>query len=341
MLSPLFKKHKALLKHYCFFYFCHMPHCSESDYKSPFIYRNGHVSTIYGGAIKSTLPPAYERAQWEMPDGDFLLVDFIVQSKEKAIVLCHGLEGDSKSNYNNSAAHYFLEKGYTVFAWNNRSCGGKLNRLPQLYHHASVDDLEFVIKQILKKGFKALYLLGFSLGGAQILNYFGTKVIPAEIKAGTAVSTPISLKSSAGKIQKGLGKIYANRFIKRIKNKIIAKSKKFPHLLNRAALEQIESFTDLAQTFIVPIHGFSSLSDYFEKASPGHCLAHIQTPVLLLNAQNDPMLGTPDYPIDLAKTHRYIHLELPVFGGHCAFPLKRSKYSYAEMRALQFFKSVK
>lgn len=314
-----------------------MPYYANSTYKSPTILKNGHVSTIYAGAIRRTKVPDYQREKWILPDNDFLLVDTLIKDSEKALILCHGLEGDSRCSYNNSAAQYFLQRDYSIFAWNNRSCGGQMNKLPQLYHHASIDDLEFVVHEILARGFKQVYLLGFSLGGAQILSYFGRKTIPKEVKSGVAVSTPIQLKSSAQQISKGFSRVYSQRFIKKIRDKVIVKANTFPELLNKKSAENIRSFEDLAKVFVVPVHGFSGLEDYYTKASPGYSLSQIKTPALILNALNDPMMGAPDYPIQLAQQSEWLYLETPKYGGHCAFPLQKVNSSFADVRAESFF----
>lgn len=322
-----------------FGYFRQMPIVENSNYQPPVWFKNGHISTIYAGAVRKTVPPAYHREQWGLPDGDFLLVDFIKQNPQKAVILCHGLEGHSKSNHNNSAAHYFLKEGYSVFAWNNRSCGGKMNRMPQLYHHASIKDLDAVVQRIVNQGYQKIFLLGYSLGGAQILSYFGRMPIDPRVKAGCAVSTPMQLQSSAAKIKKGLGRIYAHRFIKKIRTKLLTKAQNFPELINADHVKSIKSFEDLAKAFIVPVHGFKNLDDYYKRASPGYSNHAVKTPALILNALNDPMMGAPDYPQKLAKTNPHIYLEMPKYGGHCAFPLPYYPFSYTECRAYQFFEN--
>lgn len=317
-----------------------MPHLSQSAYSSPLVFKQGHFSTIYSGAIQKIKTPNYDRQRLELPDGDFLLVDQKLKSSEKAVILCHGLEGSSRRSYNNSCADYFLEHDYSVFAWNNRSCGGEMNRLPQLYHHASVDDLKLVVDFVAKQGYKKVCLVGFSLGGAQIMSYFSRREVHKNVKAGVAVSTPIQLKSSAQKIEKGFSRIYLNRFVKKIKRKLLIKSKQFPQLIKKAKVKKIKSFNDLAQNFIVPVHQFKNLDDYFLKASPGYSMEHIKTPTLLLNAWDDPIIGKAGFPVQFAKQHEYVFLETPRFGGHCGFPISGLSYAYSEIRALEFFKRL-
>ena len=318
-----------------------MPYINNSHYETDFIFQNGHISTIYSGIIRKLGPPDYQRERLELPDGDFLLLDKKTQDKKRAVLLCHGLEGNSRKNYNNACANFFIERDYSVFAWNNRSCGGEMNLLPQLYHHASIEELEFVIHHLIKKGFSELFLVGFSLGGDQVLNYLGRCDPPSEIKAAVAISAPFQLRSSAQKLQEGWSKIYFTRFIRKIKSKIAFKVLQFPDSVPGEAAKFIRNFDDVVNRFIIPVHGgYSDLDDYYLKASPGNIVDGIKVPVLVINAYDDPILGKDDHPIEMAKNHKYLFLETPRHGGHCAFPLKISRNPYSVVRAYEFFEEM-
>lgn len=315
-----------------------MPLIEPSNYQAPSrLFKNPHISTIYLGRFRKTIPPAYQRERLELEDGDFLDVDYVLRSKETAIILCHGLEGASMRAYNNTSAHYFLEKDYSVFAWNNRSCSGEMNRLPLLYHHAVVDDLDAVVQWVLDKGFKNLFLLGFSMGGAQIMNYLGRKSIDSRLKAATAVSTPIHLKDSAESLKKGFNKIYLKNFTYKISKKLKVKAEQFPDVIDWSKLRKLKSFDEVDEYFTAPLHGFLNKDDYYEKASPDFSMEKIKTPILVINALDDPFLGENCYPRELAQKHPYLYLELTENGGHCAFPMKNSPFSYSEIRSFEFF----
>lgn len=260
-------------------------------------------------------------------------------STTTAIILCHGLEGDSCRTYINSCANYFYEKGYSVFAWNNRSCGGEMNRLPRFYHHGTVEDLDAVVQNVLNRGFKEVYLVGFSLGAAQILNYFGRFEIDKNVKAGVAVSAPIQLKSSAEKLKRGFNRLYLKVFTRKLRVKFKEKAKYFPEQIDETKIALIKTFDEVDEYFTAPLHGFLNREDYYEKASPAYSLDKIKTPVLIINALDDPFLGEESYPYDFAAKHPFIYLETPKYGGHCAFPLAGSSFSWTDLRAYEFFNS--
>lgn len=318
-----------------------MPLIKESNYKLPgFYYGNGHISTIYIGRFWKTQPPKYNRKRLELRDGDFLDIDFAEHSTDKAVILCHGLEGASDRTYNNTSAAYFLDHNFSVFAWNNRSCSGEMNRLLRLYHHAAIDDLDQVINFVISKGYQEIYLLGFSLGAAQIMNYFGRKTVDQRVKAGVAVSVPVQLKDSAEILKKGFNRVYLLNFIRKIDKKLKLKAEQFPDALDWSKLENIRSFDEIDEFYTAPAHGFNGKEDYYKKASPAYSIDGIQTPCLILNALDDPFLGKNCYPKEFSKKNPFVFLETPEHGGHCAFPLKDKRNSYSEIRALEFFNEI-
>lgn len=315
-----------------------MPLVENSNYKAVgFLSGNPHFATIYMAKLKKFRSPDYQRIKLELNDGDFLNVDFQKKNDKRAIILCHGLEGDSQRTYMNSSAKYFLSKDYSVFAWNYRTCGGEMNRLARMYHHGTVDDLEEVVKYVIAEGFEEIYLMGFSMGGALTLNYLGQIKTDERIKAAVAVSAPISLQSSSDQLKNGFNRVYLKNFTYKISKKLKTKAKQFPDLIDASKIKLIKTFDEVDGFFTAPLHGYKDKEEYYQKASPINVLDKIEVPTLIINAWDDPFLGEESYPVEFAKKNKNIFLEIPQKGGHCAFPLPNTKYSWAEIRAYEFF----
>ena len=319
-----------------------MPLINYSSYNQSvsFLHKHKHISTIYAGMFKKFPTPDYKREILELQDGDFLAIDYNLKNTNKAIILCHGLEGNSQRTYMNSCATYFLQRNFSVFAWNNRSCSGEMNRLPRLYHHAAIEDLDAVIQFALTK-VDEVYLIGYSMGGAQTLNYLGrTNNINERIKAAIAISVPIEVKSSVESLKKGFNKVYMKNFTNDLIPKLKYKAEQFPELLNWDKIKDIKGFDDLDDYFTAPLHGFKNRDDYYFKVSPARSITNITKPVLIINALDDPFLGEDCYPKEFAKNSTTVYLEIPKYGGHCAFPMKNVPHSYAEIRAFTFIESL-
>ena len=61
-----------------------------------------------------------------------------------------------------------------------------------------------------------------------------------------------------------------------------------------------------------------------------------RVPVLLVQAENDPILPKECYPVEACKTHPYISLEITNYGGHVGFLQQCSPHAWSEVRALDF-----
>jgi hypothetical protein len=176
------------------------------------------------------------------------------------------------------------------------------------------------------------------MGGSMTLKYLGelgTAVNPT-VKTGVVFSVPCDLGASASELDKASRKFYLNRFLKKLSVKIKEKSKRFPKLINAEGFDQIKSFREFDNRYTAPLHGFKNADDFYERASCGPYLPTIQKPVLIVNAWSDPFLPTSCYPTDFAKSHQYVYLETPKYGGHTAFLLAGKKENWMELRALEF-----
>jgi predicted alpha/beta-fold hydrolase len=113
----------------------------ESTYQAPLLLRNGHTHTVYP-ALKRQVPEvAYVRERLELPDGDFLDLDWSRVGGAKLVMVCHGLEGSSQGAYVRGMVRAFNRRGWDAVALNFRGCSGEPNRLRRFYPSGSSDDL--------------------------------------------------------------------------------------------------------------------------------------------------------------------------------------------------------
>lgn len=164
----------------------------NSDYQPPFHFRNGHISTIYSGLFRRVNDLEQKRVRLELPDGDFLDMDwsYAKENSEKVVILLHGLEGNGQRPYITGSAKIFNENGYDACALNFRGCSGETNRLFRSYHSGATDDLDYLMQHIISLNrYTEIYINGFSLGGNLALKYAGEgRKLMAHINAIIAVS---------------------------------------------------------------------------------------------------------------------------------------------------------
>ncbi|MEQ8582742.1 MAG: alpha/beta fold hydrolase [Marinoscillum sp.] len=313
-----------------------MPVIEKSGYQNPpFYFFNAHVETIVPSMFFKVSDDLYERERLELPDGDFLDLDWIKAGKSKCIVITHGLEGGSERFYVKRTAKFFRDKGWDVMAWNCRSCSGEMNRLPRFYHHGDTEDLSVVIDRVLQENYKTVVLMGYSMGGSMSLKYLGERSHGSAIKGGVFFSVPCSLRDSALQLLKRENRIYEQRFLKKLVEKIRIKAEIHPEV-SLEGIDTLKDFDTFHDRYTAPLHGFQDKDDFFASATCDQYLSDIRVPVLIVNAQNDPMLGPACSPYDLAHQSDFVYLETPARGGHVGFTLAGNNYSYMELRAEEF-----
>lgn len=309
-----------------------------SAYRAPLgVLRSGHVQTVWPALFRRVRGVAYTRERLELPDGDFVDLDWLRRGQARVAVVSHGLEGDAHRPYVRGMARALFEAGWDVLAWNFRGCSGPPNRLARFYHSGATDDLDAVVQHALGQGYRRLALVGFSLGGNLTLKYVGERgeALDPRVGAALACSVPVDLAAGAAHMARPAARLYMRRFLRALQAKLQAKQHLYPAVLDTAGFEALRTFAQFDGRYTAPLHGFRDAADYWARASSGPLLPAIARPTLLLNAADDPFLPPSCFPVEMARTHPHLALEVPRHGGHVGFVLAGRTY-YAERRAVAF-----
>ena len=319
-----------------------MPLIHRSSYPgSPRYLFNGHLQTIVPSAFRTVRDLTYERERLELADGDFLDLDWVDRGSKRLVVITHGLEGDSSRPYVRGTAKLFAQHGWDALAWNCRSCSGEMNRAFRLYNHGEIGDIDAVIRQALRtRPYEEIALVGYSMGGNITLKYLGVhgKEVRDVISRAAVFSAPTDLRSSAERLDVSSNSFYKKRFLKKLSQKVRLKAEQHPGRLDVSRLASVQVWRDFDEAFSAALGGYHDADDFYEQASAMHFMPGIRVPVLLVNAQNDPILTPACAPTALAKAHPDIFLETPRTGGHVGFMVAGDEFTWAERRALEFVK---
>ncbi|MBJ7428232.1 MAG: alpha/beta fold hydrolase, partial [Bacteroidia bacterium] len=171
----------------------------NSTFKGNKWIKNKHLETILPALFRKVSVP-YQRERLELADGDFMDLDWIQNNNDYLLLLFHGLEGSSQSQYIKGFAKHFSTQNFDICVVNFRSCSGENNRLITSYHSGKSDDIQTIINHIISNNsYKNIALGGFSLGGNVLLKYLGENgnKIPDAIKVAFAFSVPVDLAASS------------------------------------------------------------------------------------------------------------------------------------------------
>lgn len=316
----------------------------KSTYHPKFPFTNTHVNTIFRTFVKPN-SITYARERLELEDGDFMDLDNSKVGSKEVVIILHGLEGSSTSNYIMAAANLLNANKFDIMVVNLRGCSGTDNRKFASYHSGKTEDLESVLNHVEKNHhYETIILLGYSLGGNILLKYLGEYAnhINSKVCCAIGVSVPCDLKGSSKKLAKWYNTPYMRLFLKSLKIKSLKKASLFPkYNIDTQAIAKAKNFKDYDEAFTAPANGFLSAEDYWKQASSKPYLKNIQIPTLLINAQDDTFLAESCFPIEIAKDHAHLILETPKYGGHVGFNqylMYKSGY-WLEKRILSFIKN--
>ncbi|MGB7949757.1 MAG: alpha/beta fold hydrolase [Candidatus Binatia bacterium] len=295
----------------------------RAAYRAPRWLPGGQLQTLYAYCLKQTAIFTYRRERWETLDGDFIELDWLEGSHgPRLLVLFHGLEGCSRSNYAVSLMNQLRREGWQGVVPHFRGCGGEINRLSRSYHAADSAEIDWILRRLKgnHKGVR-LYAVGVSLGGNMLLKWLGEQAEQAldVIDGAVAVSAPVDLQIAAGQLDYGWNKrIYTSHFLGTMKPKVLTKIATHGLKLNPRIILASSTFREIDNLYTAPVHGFRDAKDYWVRSSSRPWLEHIKVPTLLINARNDPF-----YPGDALPTGgevaEAVTLEYPDSGGHVGF----------------------
>ena len=315
----------------------------QSKFTGNRLLKNGHAETIIPALFRK-VPIAYNRERVILQDGDFIDVDWQKQGSKKVLVLFHGLEGSSQSQYIKGFSRFFYSQGYDTCAVNFRSCSGEINKLLRSYNSGVSDDIAEVLSHVSKANlYNEMYLCGFSLGGNALLKFLGEQSNNASslIKKAAAFSVPIDLAASSKVLASQANKLYMQRFLNSLNAKMKQKAMMFPGTIDVMGIEKIKTFGEWDSKFTAPIHGYRDSADYYAKCNALQFLPHIGIPTLLVNAQNDPFLSESCFAYNEAKGNSQFHFEAPKYGGHVGFSMALPNGNYwSEKKCFDFFEGI-
>lgn len=260
--------------------------------------------------------------------------------RSELIIVSHGLEGSMESAYMIGLTRTLLGAGYGVLTWNMRGCGKLRNRLPTWYHSGQSEDLRAVINHALQKTDSTISLLGISVGGNITLKYLGEEstAVSDRLRSAMAVSVPMDLRASADTLATARNAIYMQYLLRPLRARMLEKKSRFPELFEVTGLSSIRTFHEFDRRFTAPMHGFTSVDDYWDRSSSIHFAPSITIPTLLISSLDDPFLSPSCFPHAIARSNPNLFLETPAHGGHVGFiESLHLEQTWLDRRAAAFF----
>ncbi|MEZ5702344.1 MAG: alpha/beta fold hydrolase [Burkholderiaceae bacterium] len=313
------------------------PALNWHGYRAPWWLPGGNAQTIWAALVASRHSgeePVWRRVRWTTPDGEFVDVDHAaheVRTGAPLLVLFHGLEGSSSSQYAVAFADMARRHGVAMAVPHFRGCSGELNRAPRAYHSGDFEEIDWMLKRFAAEHpQRPLLAVGVSLGGNALLRWAGEMGESAArtATAVAAVCSPLDLAAGGQAIGQGFNRlVYTRMFLHTMVPKALQKLQQHPGLFDRDALLSARDLYAFDNVFTAPLHGFRDTRDYWARASAKPVLRDIRLPALALNALNDPFVPAASLPESKDAGPR-VTLWQPRQGGHVGFPCADGAMSF-------------
>lgn len=288
----------------------------------------GHVQTLASFLLprKIHLPKAEERLV-EVEPGVKVRSWCYWQSEAHrqevlTLIVVHGLEGSSDSQYMLGVARNGLAAGMNVVLMNQRNCGGMDACAPTLYNSSLSGDVAAVVRSVLENdGVQRFALIGFSMGGNLVLKLAGEwgGEGPPQFRAVAAVCPAIDLASSADALHAPRNRIYEYYFLLQLFRRLRLKARLFPGKFDVSRLRGISSLRMFDDRITAYYCGFTGADDYYARAAAANVVDRIAVPALIIHAANDPFIRMqPETLRRIAANPNITYVETDD-GGHCAF----------------------
>ena len=314
--------------------------------------QGGHVQTLAAFFLprRIDLPPAEHRLI-EVEPGVPVLCHCHWQKDRKALTLIvvHGLEGSSESQYMLGVARNGLAAGMNVVRMNQRNCGGMDHCAPTLYNSSRSGDVAAVARDLVERdGIPGFVLIGFSMGANLVLKLAGEwgSDGPTEFRGVAGVCPAINLAVGADALHEPANRIYEYYFLLQLFRRFRRKVALFPGEFDASRLSGVKTLREFDDRVTAYYCGFTGADDYYARAAAANVVSRIARPTLVIHAANDPFVRIlPETRQALLSNRNITYIETED-GGHCAFVGERDADAvydgrWAEREVVEFAKQFR
>ncbi|HTU32996.1 MAG TPA: alpha/beta fold hydrolase [Candidatus Acidoferrum sp.] len=316
---------------------------------------NGHLQTLAGNFLRRRflLPeaeslvvevegpvggygPSYVlcHCHWQPPE---------IRRERLTVIIVHGLEGSSTSQYVLGNSARALAAGFNVVRMNMRSCGGTDELSPTIYHSGRSEDVAAVIARIIEThGIEAIALIGYSMGGNLVLKYAGEVAgqLPLQLKAVVGVSPLMDLAVSSAALHEPRNRLYEWHFLSSMLERVRRKAVLFPGIYSTADLPPIRTMRQFDEHVVARYGGFTGADDYYYRVASSQYASRLRLPTLILHSLDDPFIRMLPATRSALTENPHVSYVETERGGHCAFlaAAKNDDGRWAETTLLGFLR---
>jgi hypothetical protein len=240
------------------------------------------------------------------------------------VLLLHGWNGCSHSEYNQLLGDALLRAGYDIFQLNLRDHGPGLHVDPYalnvgMFHGALIDEVVAATEQIAALSSDApFFIVGASMGGS-----FAVRLALRQATANfrnlchvIAICPALNPERAVQAIDRN--PIYRNYFRRKWLTSLLSKERYFPDVYDVAPLLKIERIHEMTEWWAPRYTGYESAQDYY-----AHYTVYpqdfdgLEMPTTIITAADDPVIPALDFYA--LPQHPQLDVRIYPTGGHVGF----------------------
>ncbi|CAI9093409.1 OLC1v1028907C1 [Oldenlandia corymbosa var. corymbosa] len=292
----------------------------------PFFAWNRHVETIFAAFFRSLPEVKFRRECLRTSDGGSVALDWVsgdhtrLPHDSPLLILLPGLTGGSQDTYVRHMVVRARSKGWRVVVFNSRGCGDSPVTTPQFYSASFLGDMSEVVAHVSSRYLKAnIYAVGWSLGANILVRYLGQESHACVLSGAVSLCNPFNLVIADEDFRKGFNIVYD----KALSNALCKIFKKHALLFedlggeyNIPVAANARSVREFDECLTRVSFGFKSVDDYYSNSCSSDSIKNVCTPLLCIQAANDPIAPSRGIPREDIKANSNCLLIVTPKGGH-------------------------
>ncbi|XP_078440348.1 esterase/lipase/thioesterase family protein [Wolffia australiana] len=292
----------------------------------PLICSNNHLETIFAAFFRSVPDVCLRRECIRTVDGGSVALDWcsgddrLLPADAPVLILLPGLTGGSEDSYVRHMLVRARSKGWRVVVFNSRGCGDSPVTTAQFYSASFTRDLSEVTNHVsLCYPKSKIYAVGWSLGANILVRYLGEKSKDCCISGAVSLCNPFNLVIADEDFRKGFNNIYDKALAGGLRRIFRRHSLLFGEMggeYNIPLVANAKSVRDFDEALTRVSFGFKSVDDYYLNSSSSDSIKNVRTPLLCIQAENDPIAPSRGIPREEIQANPYCLLIATPQGGH-------------------------
>lgn len=303
---------------------------------------NAHAQLIFLGFQKQRGTMRYDHTeQLRTSDGGtvgLFWMGYQQPATTPTIVVLHTITGTPQSMHG-LIADLQQQTGWRVVLCLRRGHADLALTAPTINLLGSTADLQQQL-DVIQQRFpdSALYAVGSSAGSGLLVRYLGEAAEHSTFTAAFAYCPGYNTDEAFGRSHP----FYSRLMAKKLVQKFITRHE--PALAHLSTLSALKNSKDLAefQTNSYELAGYSSYADYSAASNPMQVFERIQTPLMVLNAEDDPICHIDNRQpyLELMQHMPNVSLVTTARGSHCAHYEGWRATSWATRLMAEYFLAV-